>query len=160
MMTLPSTQPLSLPFDELRVGDSFLSQVRTITEQDVMSFAQLTGDYHPQHTDFEFAARSNFGERIAHGMLVLSFAVGLVAFDPAFVAALRGLDDARFKRPVAIGDSIRVSGEFTQLTPVDDELGLARCLWNVLNQDARCCVRASVGVLWRRAALVPAVPVY
>ena len=80
----------------------------TITEADLVSFAALTGDWHPQHADAEWAAAGRFGERVAHGMLVLSYAVGLVPFDPERVVALRGLDSVTFKRPVRIGDTIRV----------------------------------------------------
>ena len=52
--------------------------------------------------------RGRFGERVAHGMLVLSYAVGLMPFDPERVVALRGLESVTFKRPVRIGDTIRV----------------------------------------------------
>ena len=55
---------------------------RTITEADLVSFSALTGDWHPQHADAAWAAESPFGERIAHGMLVLSYAVGLLPIDP------------------------------------------------------------------------------
>ena len=59
-------------FDDLEVGDSMESSGRTVTEYDVVSFAALTGDWHPQHADAAWAAESAFGRRIAHGMLVLS----------------------------------------------------------------------------------------
>ena len=55
---------------------------RTITEADLVSFAALTGDWHPQHADAEWADAGRFGERVAHGMLVLSYAVGLVRVRP------------------------------------------------------------------------------
>ena len=71
-------------------------------------FAGLTGDFHPQHADAEWAAASPFGERIAHGLLVLSLAAGLVDFDPEEVLALRRVRDVVFKRPVKLGDTIRV----------------------------------------------------
>src|SRR5437764_721837 len=67
-------------FDELAVGDRFLTGGRTVTEADVVSFACLTGDMHPQHTDRAWAASSLFGERVAHGMLVASFALGMLPF--------------------------------------------------------------------------------
>lgn len=156
---MPSAlKTLSVSFDDLVVGDSFTSRTRVVSDEDIMRFAALTGDWHPQHTDITFAAESSFGERIAHGMLILSFAVGLVPFDPLYVVALRRLDDVRFKRPVAIGDTIWVSGEFTALQPIDEDNGLVQCLWNVLNQDARCTMRASVGVIWRREARLAAEP--
>ena len=90
----------SAPFSELVEGGRFTTRARTVTESDVVSFAALTGDWHPQHADAEWAAASPFGERIAHGMLVVSYAVGLVPFDPERVMALRRVRDAVFRRPV------------------------------------------------------------
>ena len=69
-------------FDRLAIGTRFASRGRTVTEADVAAFASLTGDMHPQHTDAVWAARSPFGARIAHGMLVLSYAMGLLSLDP------------------------------------------------------------------------------
>jgi acyl dehydratase len=77
----------------------------------VVAFAALTGDFHPQHVDAEWAAQSPFGERIAHGLLILSLAAGMVDFDPDEVIALRRVRDVVFKRPVKLGDTIRVSTE-------------------------------------------------
>ena len=72
---------LNSPFERLEEGSRFSSRGRTVTESDVHAFAAQTGDLHPQHTDADWASRSAFGERIAHGMLVLSYAVGLVGGD-------------------------------------------------------------------------------
>ncbi|HEX5622680.1 MAG TPA: MaoC/PaaZ C-terminal domain-containing protein, partial [Solirubrobacteraceae bacterium] len=89
----------SAPFEALEVGQEFTTRGRTITEADVVGFASLTGDWHPQHSDAQWASASPFGERIAHGMLVVSLAAGLVPFDPARVIALRQVSQATFKRP-------------------------------------------------------------
>ncbi|MEA2445912.1 MAG: hypothetical protein QOJ12_3204, partial [Thermoleophilales bacterium] len=101
---------LSVPFDELAEGVRFETRGRTVTEADVVAFAAQTGDWHPQHSDADWAGQSEFGERIAHGMLVLSYSIGLLAFDPERVLALRRVADAVFKRPVRLGDTIRVRG--------------------------------------------------
>jgi 3-hydroxybutyryl-CoA dehydratase len=141
---------LGRDFDELETGDAFRTGGRTITESDLVSFAALTGDWHPQHADAAWAARSEFGERIAHGMLVLSFAVGLAPIDPDRVAALRGVDDVTFKRPVRIGDTIHVEGRVEELRPLGDDAGLVTCLWRVVNQAGELAVRARVTIVWRR----------
>ena len=125
---------------------------RTITEADLVSFAALTGDWHPQHTDAEWAARGRFGARVAHGMLVLSYAVGLVPFDPERVVALRGLESISFKRPVHIGDTIRVASRVESTKRLDDEHSLVTLAWRVLNQDDRVVARAKVNALWRSGA--------
>lgn len=140
----------SAPFEQLAVGHEFVSRGRTVTEADVVGFSALTGDWHPQHADAQWAASSAFGERIAHGMLVVSFAVGLVAFDPERVVALRRIADATFKRPVRLGDTIRVAGAIAELRELDDATGLVGLAWKILNQDGQTVCRARVEVLWRR----------
>lgn len=136
--------------DGLGVGQSFTSRGRTITETDVVSFAALTADWHPQHADASWAAESRFGQRIAHGMLVLSYAVGLVPLDPARLVALRGVNDVVFKRPVYIGDTIRVEGRVDGARPLDEETALVSLSWKILNQSGETVVRAKVDVVWRR----------
>jgi 3-hydroxybutyryl-CoA dehydratase len=137
------------PFGALEVGASFISRGRTITEADVVAFGALTWDSHPQHMDAQWSATSPFGERVAHGMLVVSYAVGLVPFDPDRVLALRGLDNVVFKRPVKLGDTIRVKGAVIALRPIGEEAGLVQWRWSVVNQDDQLAARALVEVLWR-----------
>lgn len=137
-------------FDSLAEGERFTTVTRTVTEADVASFAALTGDSHPQHVDASWAADSQFGEQIAHGLLVLSFASGLMPFDPARVIALRRVREAVFKAPVMIGDEVHVAGSITALRPVDDSTGLVECRWRVLNQDGKLVVLATVELVWRR----------
>jgi 3-hydroxybutyryl-CoA dehydratase len=146
---------LSRDFEALAVGDRFATRARTVTEADVASFASLTGDMHPQHTDAVWAAAGPFGERIAHGMLVVSYALGLLAFDPDRVIALRRLRDVVFKRPVALGDTIHVEGRVERLDEVDAATGIVGVRVDVVNQRARIVVRAGIDVLWRRGERLP-----
>ena len=131
--------------------ERFVTASRSIGEEDIMSFAKLTGDMHPQHTDAEWAAGSRFGDRIAHGLLVQACAVGLVRFDPERVVALRRVGDAVFKLPVKIGDTIHVEGQVVGSREVDDETELEEHRWRVLNQDGRMVLRMNVEVVCRRA---------
>jgi acyl dehydratase len=140
-------------FDELAVGEEFETPGRTVTQADVAAFAALTGDEHPQHTDAEWAARSPFGERIAHGMLILSIAVGLAPLDPERVLALRRLGEVVFKRPVLLGDTIHVHGSVLRLRELSEEAGLVGCRWSIANQRGELCARAEVEVIWRRDLL-------
>ena len=144
------TASLAAPFERLHEGLAFTTRGRTITEADVVAFAGQSGDLHPQHVDAAWAAGSPFGERIAHGMLVVSYAVGLVPFDPDRVLALRRLSDVVFKRPVRLGDTISVEGDIVALTPVSDEAGLVTLRWRIVNQEGQTVCRARVEVLWRR----------
>jgi acyl dehydratase len=134
---------------ELTPGARLTGRSRTITEADLVSFAALTGDWHPQHADAEWAAESRFGERIAHGMLVLSYSIGMLGFDPERVVALRGFDSVTFKRPVAIGETIRVEAEVEEARPLDDEHELVTLRWRVLGAEDRVSVRARVQVVHR-----------
>src|SRR4051794_34696313 len=141
---------LDRAFEELTDGERFATGGRTLTEADVVLFAGLSGDTHPQHTDAEWSARSRFGERIAHGMLVLSYAVGLVPFDPERILALRSVRDAVFKRPVRLGETISADGSVLALQPLDDRAGLVTLGLRIVNGDHRLVCRASVEVLWKR----------
>src|SRR4051794_19677510 len=144
------TQLFSNSFDELAEGESFTTRARTITEADIVGFAQLTGDWHPLHSDADWAARSPFGARVAHGLLLVSMAVGLLPLDPERVVALRRVEDAVFKRPAFIGDTIHAEGRIGTLAPVDDRAGLVTLCWTVRNQPGQTLVRARSQLLWRR----------
>jgi acyl dehydratase len=144
-----------VPFEQLQTGESFTTRGRTVTEADVVAFAALTGDWHPQHSDAQWAANTAFGERIAHGMLVISFAVGMVPLDPERVVALRRLSDVVFKRPVRLGDTVRVTGRINDLKPATEDAGLVMFAWDVVNQHGQVVCRAKVETLWRTDAPAP-----
>jgi 3-hydroxybutyryl-CoA dehydratase len=134
---------------ELTEGAEFTTRGRTITEGDLTSFSALTGDWHPQHSDAEWAAHSRFSGRVAHGMLVLSYAVGLMPLDPERVVALRGLESATFKRPVAIGDTIRVKCRVESTRPLDEENALVTIALRIVNQNGRAVAIARVQTVCR-----------
>jgi len=81
---------------------------------------------------------------------VISLAGGLVPFDPERVVALRRVGDVVFKRPVRLGDTLRVNGKVMETTDVGEDAGLVAFAWSVVNQDDRVVTRAKVEVLWRR----------
>lgn len=115
-MTEPVYQPRGRYFEELEVGQSLMTAGRTITEADIVSFAGLSGDYTQIHTDAEYAAANTFGQRVAHGLLVLSVASGLAmqtGLIEGTVLAFRELD-WKFSLPVMIGDTIRVKIEIKE----------------------------------------------
>lgn len=143
-------QPLiwSAPFERLREGQSFQSTSREVREADVVAFCALSGDWHPQHWDAGWAASSAFGERIAHGMLILSLAVGLVPLQPERVRALRRVGETVFKRPVRFGESIAVTAQVTALKPVDESVGLVELALAIRSGEGALVARGSVQVLW------------
>lgn len=98
-------------FDELQIGTEWSSRARTLTEADIVMFAALSGDWFPLHTDREWAAKTPFGQRIAHGFLVLSMSTGLLNLTPGPVVAFYGIERVRFVKPTFIGDTIHVEAK-------------------------------------------------
>ena len=99
-------------FEEIQVGEEYVSPGRTVTEADIVIFAGLSGDYNVLHTDAEFMKSSIFGERIAHGLLGLSIQAGLLSrgMRPYAILAFLGLR-WKFKGPIRIGDTIKVKAK-------------------------------------------------
>jgi 3-hydroxybutyryl-CoA dehydratase len=137
---------------ELSVGDRLVTRGRTIGETDVTMFSSLTGDWHPQHADAEWAKGSLFGERIAHGLLVLAIGGGLVELDPDRVVALRRLRDVVFKRPVRFGDTVSTEATVEEISAVGDGFDLVRLRWRIRNQRDEVVIHARVDVVWRNGA--------
>ncbi|MCY2939627.1 MAG: MaoC/PaaZ C-terminal domain-containing protein [Planctomycetota bacterium] len=98
-----------LYYTDLRVGAEWVSPGRTVTQSDIVNFAGVSGDFNSIHMDHHFAATTPFRKPVAHGLLVLSMASGLVLNSPptrtlAFLQIL----EWNFTEPVFIGDTIRV----------------------------------------------------
>jgi 3-hydroxybutyryl-CoA dehydratase len=154
MAVAPKLAATGLP----EVGMTVRSRGRTVGEADVTMFSALSGDWHPQHSDVEWAAESQFGERIAHGMLVLSIASGLLVWDPGQVVALRAIREVVFKRPVRIGDTVSAEAEVVSVQPLDDQVGLVTMRLLVRNQSGATAVRARLELLWRVAIEIEGAP--
>ncbi|HET6739982.1 MAG TPA: MaoC/PaaZ C-terminal domain-containing protein [Kribbella sp.] len=100
-------------FGDYAIGESRTTVGRTITEADIVLHAGQTGDFFPHHLDAEWMATQPAGQRIAHGTLILSVAVGMTAGDINPRAMSYGYDKIRFIKPVFIGDTITVTAEIT-----------------------------------------------
>lgn len=110
-----SQEPTRLYYEDLNVGDEHLSTGRTVTETDVISFAGLSGDFNNMHIDEEFAKKTVFGTRVAHGLCVLSIASGLWFTMPRLATiAFMGLEDWRFSGAVKFGDTIRITRKLAE----------------------------------------------
>jgi monoamine oxidase len=94
-------------YEDYELGHVRMTTGRTITETDIVVHAGHTGDFFPHHMDAEFARTTPFGQRVAHGTMILSIGVGLTATLINPVAFSYGYDRVRFIRPVFIGDTIR-----------------------------------------------------
>jgi len=125
-------------FEDYEIGETRTSVGRTITETDIVLHAGQTGDFFPHHMDAEWTATQPFGQRIAHGTLIMSVAVGMTAGDINPQAMSYGYDRVRFIRPVFIGDTITVTAEITEKTDHTkrpDTLGYVHEKVSVVNQS-------------------------
>jgi acyl dehydratase len=102
-------------FEEYELGSRRQSHGRTVTEADIVLHAGQTGDFFPHHMDAEFAKTLPGGERMAHGTLILSMGVGLLAGEINEDAMSYGYDRVRFIRAVHIGDTITSRSEIVEL---------------------------------------------
>jgi len=119
MLSAPGTAQRAATIELPAVGFMFESAGRTITETDIVNFACLSGDFNQLHVNDEYASATRFGQRIAHGLLVLSVLSGLTTqtleyrqLEPAILALINL--DCRFPKPTFIGDTI-----FGRITVVD-----------------------------------------
>lgn len=105
---------MGLYFEDFSLGQKVVTEKRTITESDIMNFAELSGDDNRIHTDPEFSKTTMFGRQVAHGLLGLAVASGLAwktGILDGTVIAFREVNEWKFIKPVFIGDTIYVEME-------------------------------------------------
>ncbi|WKZ46704.1 MAG: MaoC/PaaZ C-terminal domain-containing protein [Anaerolineales bacterium] len=138
-------------FEEFMVGEKIATEKRTITEADIMQFAALTGDDNRIHTDPEFSKTTPFGKQIAHGVLGLSYALGLAwktGILDGTVIAFREISEWKFVKPVFIGDSIYAEMETTETKALPRiGGGSVKISVEIKNQDGEVCHRGVWTVL-------------
>lgn len=100
--------------DEIRVGQSAQFS-KTISESDVYLFAGITGDFNPAHVDEEYARKTFFETRVAHGMLTASFISTIVGTMLPGPGSIYVSQEVNFLAPVKIGDTITTTAEVTEL---------------------------------------------
>jgi acyl dehydratase len=130
-------------FEEYEIGSTRTSHGRTVTEADIVLHAGQTGDFFPHHMDAEFAKSLPGGQRMAHGTLVLSMAVGALAGEINEAAMSYGYDRVRFIKPVHIGDTITSHSEIVAMRPhakQPEELGIVDEQVRVENQRGEVVV--------------------
>ena len=139
-------------FSDFESGQEFVSVGRTITEADVVSFAGLSGDFNPLHTDASFAAKTPFGQRIAHGMLSASISTGLGQTLGIFEGTTLALMSQTFdyKAPVFFGDTIRLRLTVQETKPSSKGgKGVVLFTSDILKQDDTVVVSGTWTVLFR-----------
>ncbi|GAB3837343.1 MaoC family dehydratase [Dactylosporangium cerinum] len=106
-------------FEDFAVGDRFVTAGRTITQEDINRYTDLSGDAHPLHTSPEDAAHSIFGRITAQGALTLSLVTGLefamTGSEERGLLVFSGMDRVRFLKPVFVDDTIHLVGTVASL---------------------------------------------
>ncbi len=100
--------------DDIYVGQTARFS-KTVTESDIYTFAGVTGDFNPIHVNKEYAAKTRFGERIAHGMLTASFFSTVLGMMLPGAGAIYLSQNSKFLLPVKIGDTITAQGVVTEI---------------------------------------------
>jgi acyl dehydratase len=141
----------SLFFEDLEVGQQFVSPARTVTETDVVNFAGLSGDFNPIHLDRESTRRGIFGQRVAQGILGLSMVTGFMDSLGVFkqtMGAMLEIENWRFLKPVFIDDTLHIEFEIAgkRLTSKGTS-GVVRRLIRIVNQDGAVVQEGVITVL-------------
>ncbi|MEH6389872.1 MULTISPECIES: MaoC family dehydratase [Pseudomonas] len=129
-------------YDELKVGDT-ASVSHTVTERDLVLFAEVSGDVNPVHLDEAFAAATPFKGRIAHGMLAGAFISATIACELPGPGSIYIGQELSFLRPVRLGDEIRVDLEVLEKLPKNR----VRIATPVFNQDGKKVVEGVATVM-------------
>jgi 3-hydroxybutyryl-CoA dehydratase len=98
---------LELAYEDIKIGAE-ASLTKTITDAQIVEFANLTGDINPVHLDADYAAKSMFGERIAHGMLMAGLISAVLGTQLPGPNSIYLGQDLKFRAPVKIGDTVEV----------------------------------------------------
>ena len=150
-MSEKTSIPRGLYFEEFEVGQKLMTPARTITETDIVNFAGVSGDFTSIHTDVVYTQSTPIGQRVAHGMLLLSVVTGLAArsgFLEGTVLVFREIIDWKFSLPVFIGDTIHAEFCIDEKKPVPRLGGGAVILAvRVKNQEEKVVMRGKLNLI-------------
>ncbi|NIF75838.1 dehydratase [Paraburkholderia sp. Cy-641] len=146
-------------YTDLYVGMNFRSPGRTITDADLVGFAGLTGDFSELHTSDVYAKNSQFGRRVAHGMLGLAYAHGLMWARTGELRetaiAFLGISEWKFLNPIFVGDTIFVNYQICELRESKSRPTQAIATFDVeiVDQDGRVVQKGKKALLVSRVPL-------
>ena len=144
-------------FDDLKVGDEFYTVSRSVTEADIVNFCGVSGDFNQLHTDIEFAAKSGFGQRVAHGICGLAIASGCLnrsGIIEGTTVAFKGIKEWSFRRPIFINDTIYVKIQVKDKVESKKlDRGLVSFWMSVINQREEVVMEGQWDVFMSRKTL-------
>jgi len=141
-------------FEDLNVGEEFVSPGRTVTEADIVAFAGVSGDYNPLHVNAEYAKDTPFGARIAHGILGLAIASGLAMRIKEIcedkIVAFLGLK-WKYLKPILVGDTVHiVQSVASKRETQQPDKGLVVFNMALINQRGECVQQGEWNLLFKR----------
>jgi acyl dehydratase len=143
----------ALYYEDFQIGQTFVTKSRTVTEADIVNFAALSWDTNPLHTDREFAAKTVFGERIAHGMLGLVIHSGLsqmLGIMEGTLVAFLGMTWS-FQKPIRIGDTVHVVQRVKEMRKTaKEDRGVITFDKELVNQKGEIVQKGTTTVLMAR----------
>lgn len=121
-------------WDDFNVGDK-AEHTKTILDEDIQAFAKMSGDYNPIHMNDEYAKTTQFGQRIAHGMISASLISAVLGMHLPGPGAVYMSQEVKFRKPVFIGDILTAKGEVVEkFTKKDGKLKFLKIQTNVYKQ--------------------------
>ena len=128
---------------DLKIGDSF-STSRIVTDEIIRKFADVSGDYNPIHLDDEFAAKTRFGKRIAHGMLSGAFISAVLGNEFRERKIIYLSQTMKFVAPVFIDDTVTATGTITNIR---EDKGIVTLETTCTNQNGETLVKGEAAVM-------------
>ncbi len=132
------------------VGDALPALTKTVTQGQVSAYADAARDWNPIHLDAAFAATTQFGTRIAHGMLGLGFISQMMSTAFPETWASGGSLKVRFKAPVFPGETVSTFGEITKIEKLDGR-PVATCKIGCLKPDGTEAISGTATALLRNS---------
>lgn len=141
-------------WDDFEIGETTITDSITVTETHLVNWAGLTMDFYPLHMDEEFAKKTQFGKRIAHGPLIFAMAVGLMAKSNIFqdsIIAWVGVENMRIPLPTFIGDTIHVEATLNKKQEAKKaDRGIVDFLYCIKNQNEKTVMALNFLLLMHR----------
>lgn len=137
-----------LTIEEISEGTTFEIE-RSISEDKINQFAQLSGDYHPLHTDSEYAKKNGFKSILAHGLLISSFSSALIGMEIPGENAIVLSQSFNYKRPAYIGDTLKIKGI---VSSIDKRFSTINVKIKISNQDMKIVAKGDYLVQVREPA--------
>jgi 3-hydroxybutyryl-CoA dehydratase len=149
-MATESLRPRGMFYEEFELEQKMITRGRTVTEADLVQFGALTGDFNPMHMDAEYCKTSFMGQRVAHGMLGMSYAIGQLyqlGILDGTILAFRELE-AKFSVPIFIGDTITIHATVKEKKDAARMGGgMVAFELKIINQEGKTVTKATATLL-------------